>query len=82
MNQKQLIITQDKNLEIKKEYTFDGLFEIDSPKELFYERTTKPIIEKVLKGYNGIVVGIVVRIVVGIVVFAFDSDLIKEDKEE
>ena len=56
MNQKQLIITQDKNLEIKKEYTFDGLFEIDSPKELFYERTTKPIIEKVLKGYNGSII--------------------------
>ena len=56
LNPKQLIITQEKNLEIKKDYTFDGLFEIDTPKETFYSRTTKPIIEKVLKGYNGSII--------------------------
>ena len=56
LSPKQLIITQDKKLEIKKDYTFDGLFEIDTPKEIFYERTTKPIIDKVLEGYNGSII--------------------------
>ena len=56
LNPRQLIIAQEKNLEIKKDYTFDGLFEIDTPKENFYKRTTKPIIEKVLKGYNGSII--------------------------
>ena len=56
LSPKQLIITQEKKLEIKKDYTFDGLFEIDTPKEIFYERTTKPIIDKVLEGYNGSII--------------------------
>ena len=56
LSPKQLIITQDKKLEIKKDYTFDGLFEIDTPKEIFYERTTKPIVDKVLEGYNGSII--------------------------
>ena len=51
-----LIITQDKNLEIKKDYTFDGLFEMDTSKEIFYERTCKPIIDKFLEGYNGSII--------------------------
>ena len=56
LSPKQLIITQEKNLEIKKDYTFNGIFEIDTPKEVFYERTTKPIIDKVLEGYNGSII--------------------------
>jgi len=51
-----LIITQEKNLEIKKDYTFDGLFEMDTSKEIFYERTSKPIIDKFLEGYNGSII--------------------------
>ena len=56
LSPKNLIITQDKNLEIKKDYTFDGLFEIDTSKEIFYERTCKPIIDKFLEGYNGSII--------------------------
>ena len=56
LSPKNLIITQEKNLEIKKEYTFDGLFEIDTSKETFYERTSKPIIDKFLEGYNGSII--------------------------
>ena len=32
LSPKQLIITQEKKLELKKDYTFDGLFEYDFPK--------------------------------------------------
>ena len=56
LSPKNLIITQDKNLEIKKDYTFDGLFEMDTSKEIFYERTSKPIIDKFLEGYNGSII--------------------------
>ena len=56
LSPKNLIITQDKNLEIKKDYTFDGLFEMDTSKEIFYERTCKPIIDKFLEGYNGSII--------------------------
>ena len=49
----QLIITQEKKLELKKDYIFDGLFEFDTPKEKFYDKTCKQIISNVLKGYNG-----------------------------
>jgi len=53
LSPKQLIITQEKKLELKKDYTFDGLFEFDIPKEKFYDKTCKQIISNVLKGYNG-----------------------------
>ena len=53
LSPKQLIITQEKKLELKKDYTFDGLFEFDTPKEKFYDKTCKQIISNVLKGYNG-----------------------------
>ena len=53
MSENQLIITQDKKLELKKDYTFDGLFEYDEPKEKFYDKTCRPIVNSVLKGYNG-----------------------------
>ena len=56
LSPKNLIITQEKNLEIKKDYAFDGLFEIDTTKETFYERTSKPIIDKFLEGYNGSII--------------------------
>ena len=36
LSPKQLIITQEKKFRNKKNYTFDGLFEIDTPKEAFY----------------------------------------------
>ena len=29
------------------------MFEYDTPKETFYNRTSRPIIDKVLQGYNG-----------------------------
>ena len=53
LSPKQLIITQEKKLELKKDYTFDALFENDTSKELFYQKTSKPIVNAVLKGYNG-----------------------------
>ena len=53
LSPKELIITQDKKLELKKNYIFDGLFEVDVPKEKFYEKTSKKIVESVLQGYNG-----------------------------
>ena len=56
LSPKNLIITQEKNLEIKKDYIFDGLFEMDTSKEIFYERTSKPIIDKFLEGYNGSII--------------------------
>ena len=53
LSPKQLIITQEKKLELKKDYTFDALFENDTSKELFYQKTSKPIVNAVLQGYNG-----------------------------
>jgi len=53
LSPKQLIITQEKKLELKKDYIFDALFENDTSKELFYQKTSKPIVNAVLKGYNG-----------------------------
>ena len=53
LSQKQLIITQEKKLELKKDYTFDALFEYDTPKEIFYQKTSKNIVNAVLQGYNG-----------------------------
>ena len=53
MSPKELIITQDKKLELKKNYIFDGLFEVDISKEKFYQKTCKQIVDKVLEGYNG-----------------------------
>ena len=53
LSQKQLIITQEKKLELKKDYVFDGLFDFDTSKEKFYDKTCKQIISNVLKGYNG-----------------------------
>ena len=53
LSQKELIITQDKKLELKQNYEFDGLFEYDSSKELFYNKTSRPIVDGVLQGYNG-----------------------------
>ena len=40
-------------MELKKDYTFDGIFEFDASKEKFYEKTSRPIIEKLFQGYNG-----------------------------
>jgi Cdc6-like AAA superfamily ATPase len=53
LSPKQLIITQEKKLELKKDYTFDGLFESDTSKEEFYQKTSQKIVNAVLKGYNG-----------------------------
>ena len=49
----QLIITQDKKLELKKDYTFDGLFEYNTLKEKFYLKTSYNIVNSVLQGFNG-----------------------------
>ena len=51
-----LLFTQEKNLEIKKEYVFDGLFDINTPKEIFYIKACNPIISKFLLGYNGSII--------------------------
>ena len=56
VSREKLIFTQEKNLEIKKEYTFDGLFDIKASKELFYKETCKPIISYFLQGYNGSII--------------------------
>ena len=53
LSPQKLIFTQEKNLEIKKEYIFDGLFDLNTQKEIFYNKTCKPIISNFLKGYNG-----------------------------
>ena len=53
LSPQKLIFTQEKNLEIKKEYIFDGLFDLYTQKEIFYNKTCKPIISNFLKGYNG-----------------------------
>ena len=53
LSPKQLIITQEKKLELKKDYSFDGLFEYDFPKEKFYLKTSQKIVNAVLQGYNG-----------------------------
>ena len=53
LSSKKLILTQEKKLELKKDYTFDGLFEYDYPKEKFYEKTSQKIISAVLQGFNG-----------------------------
>ena len=53
LSPKKLIITQEKKLELKKDYTFDGLFEYDTSKEIFYQKTSKNIVNAVLQGYNG-----------------------------
>ena len=56
LSPQKLIFTQEKNLEIKKEFTFDGLFDINTTKEAFYLKTSKPIISKFLLGYNGSII--------------------------
>ena len=53
LSQKELIITQDKKLELKTNYEFDCLFEYNSSKEVFYNKTSRPIVSAVLQGYNG-----------------------------
>ena len=53
MSPKQLIITQEKKLELKQDYTFDGLFEFDTSTEKFYNKACRPIVDSVLQGYNG-----------------------------
>jgi hypothetical protein len=53
LSPKELIITQDKKLELKKNYIFDGLFEVDVSKEKFYEKTCRQIVDSFLQGYNG-----------------------------
>ena len=52
LSPKKLIFTQEKNLEIKKEYTFDGLFDFNKTPEIFYAKSCKPMISKFLLGYN------------------------------
>ena len=52
LSPEKLIFTQEKNLEIKKEYTFDGLFDFNITPEIFYAKTCKPMISKFLLGYN------------------------------
>ena len=53
LSPKQLIITHEKKLELKKDYTFDGLFDSDTPKEEFYQKTSNKIVNAFLEGYNG-----------------------------
>ena len=52
LSKEKLIFTQEKNLEIKKEYKFDGLFDLNTSKEIFYENACKNIIDYFLLGYN------------------------------
>ena len=52
LSKEKLIFTQEKNLEIKKEYKFDGIFDINTSKEIFYEKACKNIIDYFLLGYN------------------------------
>ena len=54
--EEKLIFTQEKNLEIKKEYIFDGLFDINSQKDIFYKKICKSIISNFIKGYNGAII--------------------------
>jgi len=54
--EEKLIFTQEKNLEIKQEYIFDDLFEINSQKDIFYKKTCKSIISNFIKGYNGAII--------------------------
>ena len=56
LSPQKLIFTQEKNLEIKKEYTFDGIFDYNSPKEDFYDKACRPIISKFIQGYNGAII--------------------------
>ena len=56
LSEEKLIFTQEKNLEIKKEYIFDGLFDINSQKDIFYKKTCKSIISNFIKGYNGAII--------------------------
>ena len=53
LSPKELIINQEKKLELKRDYIFDGLFDFDVSKEIFYDKTSRPIVSSVLKGYNG-----------------------------
>ena len=55
-SEQKLIFTQEKNLEIKKEYIFDGLFDINSQKDIFYKKICKSIISNFIKGYNGAII--------------------------
>ena len=56
LSEEKLIFTQEKNLEIKKEYIFDGLFDINSKKDIFYKKICKSIISNFIKGYNGAII--------------------------
>ena len=56
LSEEKLIFNQEKNLEIKKEYIFDGLFDINSQKDIFYKKTCKSIISNFIKGYNGAII--------------------------
>ena len=56
LSEEKLIFTQEKNLEIKKEYIFDGLFDINSQKDIFYKKACKSIISNFIKGYNGAII--------------------------
>ena len=56
LSKKKLTFTQEKNLEIKKEYIFDGLFDTNTSKEVFYEQTCKNIISSFLLGYNSCII--------------------------
>ena len=56
LSPQKLLFTQEKNLEIKKEYIFDGIFDYNSPKEDFYDKSCRPIISQFLKGYNGSII--------------------------
>ena len=56
LSEEKLIFTQEKNLEIKQEYIFDGLFDINSQKDVFYKKICKSIISNFIKGYNGSII--------------------------
>ena len=56
LSEEKLIFTQEKNLEIKKEYIFDGLFDINSQKDIFYKKACKSLISNFIKGYNGSII--------------------------
>ena len=53
LSPKQLIVTQEKKLELKQDYIFDGLFESDTSKDKFYDKTCRRIVDGALQGYNG-----------------------------
>ena len=52
LSPKKFMITQKKDLEIKQEYTFNNIFDIDCPKDVIYNKSCKQLISLFLEGYD------------------------------